>query len=443
VPFPPPTPPDPWEHVEDFCRHLNVKSAILLALWVLFMVWTLWGTLSDGFALLATPLASNVPERDTPMTAEMIGQRENTLFWAVTAIALGLIGVSLAVLTYDATAKHADRNYPAGYERAQQAAVDSLTSIRGTGPAISAGQMGYATPEIAKEMERRTSPDPTIRRPGDTEASFQDFRKKITDAGQMVHLAGPVCVMGLRDGYAQLRIDSAGTFNGRIFFAHNGPTGFRPAPETATCQGNAFSSASPTVQAAPGLPGGSAATVVICLFVAIVFLIWHFWGTRAAGVPNRRAFLWSQKQHKWLFDDDTGTWQRILHRSVSGGHIVQTKPVRAKRIVAETTLYRFAAILTPIAMILWIVTTSLATSFYDSDHNDHPGTVMLIYLLQLFIIVPLTIDLLYMMGMQGAWWAMVIDPPPQQTPTTEFGPQSITTAPDHPAQDDLTYNPTA
>jgi hypothetical protein len=59
VPFPPPAPPSPWQHIEDFGRRLNVKSAILLAVWAAFMVWTLWGTASNGLALLAPAQSSN------------------------------------------------------------------------------------------------------------------------------------------------------------------------------------------------------------------------------------------------------------------------------------------------------------------------------------------------------------------------------------------------
>ena len=46
-------------------------------------------------------------------------------------------------------------------------------------------------------------------------------------------------------------------------------------------------------------------------------------------------------------------------------------------------------------------------------------------------------------SLTGFVGAMVIDPPAQLPSAADFGPQSITTAPDHPAEDNLTYKPSA
>ena len=205
---------------------------------------------------------------------------------------------------------------------------------------------------------------------------------------------------------------------------------------------------------------------LLTYFVAACSILyaWQYIGGKAAGSQKRRSALWELNKNNWTFNKDSGYHYRILRKD-SAGMVIYDNTTRNDRMMDES--YGFSArmiaalFVYPVTFILIIFGQAFYAFFPDSPKSNWPLGISLfgMFLLALmasgeiryqggFTISPRGARgttkytrLFFHYKMHGGG-SMVIDPPAQLPSMEDFGPQSITTAPDHPAEDDLTYKPT-
>jgi hypothetical protein len=87
----PAPPPSAWRHTAAFRHHLNIKSAILLALWALFMLWTGWGAVNKGTDALFPAHPTSVLDAYALNTAAPLFALNLWAFLAGLVFALGVL----------------------------------------------------------------------------------------------------------------------------------------------------------------------------------------------------------------------------------------------------------------------------------------------------------------------------------------------------------------
>ena len=172
--------------------------------------------------------------------------------------------------------------------------------------------------------------------------------------------------------------------------------------------------------------------IPIAVVAAAVLRHWHYVSGHAWATPERRARLWERKRHKWLFDEVTGEWRKIVSRGI--GHkdyIVDTRS-RDSRLLDESTAFEWRINISTLAHFLGVMFLLLSFQEYVESLNGRSMNVW-----DTFLVFGLICEAfvwfqewLYRSGMP-VWipfdrekvgvGGIVCDPPPREPDREPFG----------------------